>query len=174
MKRTLLAAALMIAAGATQAATTELVLYKADNFRGPAQTIKGEVNNLEGGFGHEASSMIARGGAWQVCTGDHFSGRCKVVREGQYPTLGWLNDRIVSVKFLGQGQDFARYDNWEAKREARNDRPDWRDGQESRGPQDFRDRQDLRGRQDANGYGEPQSQPPRYNPDSERDRNYRR
>src|SRR4051812_40422504 len=100
LKRKLVAAAIAaLGAAAAQAATTELVLYKSDHFRGPAQSIKGEVNNLENGMGHEASSMVVRGGAWQVCTGDHFSGRCKVVREGEYPTLGWLNDRIVSVKF---------------------------------------------------------------------------
>lgn len=131
MKRLTIAAALAVLfTGAAYAETTELVLYKGANFHGPAQTIKGEVANLENGFGHEASSMVARGGAWQVCTGDHFSGRCRVIREGEYPTLGWLDDRIVSVKFLGDEQNLARYDNWEAKRQARDyrqDNRDWRD-----------------------------------------------
>src|SRR3954471_3615306 len=65
LKRKLVAAAIAaLGAAAAQAATTELVLYKSDHFRGPAQSIKGEVNNLENGMGHEASSMVVRGGAW--------------------------------------------------------------------------------------------------------------
>lgn len=120
MKRTLLLAALAsLGLGAAQAATTELVVYTQPNFRGAADTIKGEVNNLENGMGREVSSIIARGGAWEVCTGDHFKGRCRVLPEGQYPTLGGLDDKIVSVRFLG---DDARW-----KRAARDDRADARD-----------------------------------------------
>src|SRR5206468_1832291 len=91
------------------------------------------------GFGREVSSMVVRGGSWQVCTGDHFSGRCRVVREGEYPTLGWLNDRIVSVKFLGDDQNVARYDNWDTKRDARDTRDE---------------RRNDRPRSEANAYGE--------------------
>ena len=148
LKRKLAVAAIAaLGAAAAQAATTELVLYKSDHFRGPAQSIKGEVNNLENGMGREASSMVVRGGAWQVCTGDHFSGRCKVVHEGEYPTLGWLNDRIVSVKFLGAETNLDRYDNWDAKREARNEREDRRNWQDTQ-------RNDYRPRADANAYDE--------------------
>jgi hypothetical protein len=111
MKRTLTAlGAALLVTGAAHAATTELVLYKADHFHGPAQSIKGEVANIENGFGHEASSMIARGGAWEVCTADHFKGRCRAIAEGEYPTLGWLNDRIVSVRFLGANARVSRAD----------------------------------------------------------------
>jgi hypothetical protein len=144
MKRTLLAAAMaaagLLAAGASQARDTELIIYKGANFRGSSDVIKGEVANLENGFGREVSSMVVRGGDWQVCTGDHFSGRCRVVREGEYPTLGWLNDRIVSVKFLGDNADVARYDNWDGRRAAEADRRD--------------DRRDYRPRADVNEYGD--------------------
>ena len=135
MDKRFLAAALavagVLAAGAAEARETDLKIFKGRNFTGPADTIKGEVNNLENGFGREVSSMIVRGGAWQVCTGDHFSGRCRVVAEGEYPTLGWLNDKIVSVKVLGDNPDIARYDNWDkrsdwAKRDSREATRDWR------------------------------------------------
>jgi hypothetical protein len=147
MKQTTLvgAAVVTLFAGLALADTTELVIYKGDHFRGPAQTIKGEVANLENGFGHEASSMVVRGGAWQVCTGDHFSGRCKVVESGEYPTLGWLNDRIVSVKFLGNDPNRTRYDNWDAKRTAQDD---WRDRRDD--ARDYRPRSEAN---DSNYYG---------------------
>jgi hypothetical protein len=150
MKRTLLATTLaalgVLAIGTAEARETELIIYKAPNFHGPSDTIKGEVNNLENGFGREVSSMVVRGGAWQVCTGDHFGGRCRVVNEGEYPTLGWLNDKIVSVKFLGDNPDRARYDNWD-KRQAQNDRRDNRD-------RDNRDRPSYQGNQYGNQYGD--------------------
>ena len=131
MKRMLLAAAIAaLATGAAQARTTEMLVYKAENFRGQGDTIKGEVNNLENGFGREVSSMIVRGGTWEVCTGDHFSGRCRQVAEGEYPRLGWLNNRIVSVRFLGENvvarNDVDR-DGWYAAQKAREARQEARE-----------------------------------------------
>lgn len=130
MKRILLAAAIAMAAGAAQARNTEMLVYKGENFRGQADTIKGEVNNLENGFGRDVSSMIVRGGTWEVCTGDHFSGRCRQVAEGEYPTLGWLNNRIVSVRFLGENvvarNDVDR-DGWYAAQRAREARQEARE-----------------------------------------------
>ena len=147
MKRTLLLAAIGVAfAGAVNAATTELVIYRDSQFRGPAQTIKGEVANIENGFGHEASSLIARGGAWEVCTRDHFQGRCRTLAEGEYPTLGGLNDRIVSVRFLGARANVTRNDAWQerGRNEARDTRPDWR-GREA-AQQDARERDEVAAR----------------------------
>ena len=128
MKRMIIAGAVAaLFAGAAQARTTELVIYKGANFHGPSKTIKGEVANLEE-FNNDISSMIARGGAWQVCTGDHFTGRCRVVREGEHARLGWLNDRIMAVRFLGDNPDLARYDNWDTyDKRADADRRDWRE-----------------------------------------------
>lgn len=131
MTRTALAAALVAAfTGTAQAAVTELVLYKDSQFRGPSQVIKGEVANLEGGLGHEVSSIVARGGAWEVCTRDHFQGRCRVLPAGEYRELGGLNDRIVSVRFLGNDARFTRDSGWrEARREEIREarREDWRE-----------------------------------------------
>jgi hypothetical protein len=158
MKRLSLTAAVAaaLAASAAMAATTQLEIYKAPNFQGPADTIKGEVANLEHGFGNEVSSIVARGGAWQVCTGDHFTGRCKVIREGRYPTLGWLDDRITSVKFLGNERDLARYDTWDRRHMDRTDAQDSRqDRRASREGNEWRDRQRPSSDADAaSGYNE--------------------
>ena len=110
MKRTAIAAAVaVLLAGTAHAATTEFIIYKGQNFSGPSQVIKGEVANLEGGFGREGSSLIVRGGNWEVCTDDHFRGNCYVIAPGEYPDLGRLHDRIVSVRFVGNGK-VAHYD----------------------------------------------------------------
>jgi len=140
MKRMMIAGAVAaLFAGAAQARTTELVIYKGENFNGPSKVIKGEVANLED-FNNNISSMIARGGAWQVCTGDHFSGRCRVIREGEHPRLGWLNDRIMAVRFLGDNPDVARYDNWDSyDKRADADRRDWQDRREA--AREWRDRE---------------------------------
>jgi hypothetical protein len=120
MKRlTLLAAIAALGTGLAQAQSTELVIYKEANFRGQSDVIKGEVANLENGFGHEVSSMEVKGGSWEVCTGDHFKGRCRVVDEGRYPKLDGLNDRIVSVRFLGSSAKVARQDDRDLRAERR-------------------------------------------------------
>ena len=134
MKRlTLLAAIAALGTGLAQAQSTELVIYKEANFRGAADTIKGEVANLENGFGREVSSMEVKGGSWEVCTKDHFKGRCRVIDEGRYPRLEGLNDRIVSVRFLGSSAKVARRDDDRLdKRDLRDDRRDAREAREAR------------------------------------------
>ena len=167
MKRHAIAAAVLLAlAGSAQAAVTEFVIYKEQNFRGASQTVKGEVNNLEGGFARDGSSLIVRGGNWEVCTRDHFKGNCYVLAPGEYPVLGpELGDKIVAVRFVGNNK-VATVDtrNWrDAKRE---DTRDWRDtnrdqagnwqGEHREGRSDRRYGQtsgaiDLYGRQDFRG-----------------------
>lgn len=152
MKRlTLLAAISALGAGSAMAQTTELVIYKEANFRGHAETIKGEVANLENGLGREVSSLEAKGGAWEVCTGDHFKGRCRVLDEGRYAHLGGLNDRIVSVRFLGNSPKLARQDD----RDYRNDRREAREAREAReeareARREWREYKDSRRDWDAN------------------------
>ena len=152
MKRNALIAAVALAfAGAAQAAVTELVIYKQTDFRGASQTIKGEVANLEGGFAREGSSLIVKGGNWEVCTGDHFKGRCAVLAAGEYPNLGpELGDRIVSVRFVpnktatvhARGERYADRGDRD-----RGDRWDRRDGRrDAGGAIDIYGRQDFRGR----------------------------
>ncbi|HEX5130737.1 MAG TPA: beta/gamma crystallin-related protein [Usitatibacter sp.] len=153
MKRIALCAALGLALGTAHAATTELIIYKSANFKGPSHTVKGEVNNLEGGFAREGQSLVVRGGNWEVCTDDHFRGKCYVLGPGEYPSLdSTLNNRIVSVRFV-ENRKAATYGRNANQRgdyrgEHRNDAGDWR---EARRDRDNRAAIDLYGRQDFRG-----------------------
>jgi hypothetical protein len=102
------AAVASLLAGAAQAAVTELVIYKDNDFTGAHQVVKGEVSHLEDGFARAASSAIVRGGYWEVCNRSHFKGDCRVLAEGEYAKLGpeW-SKRIVSVRFLGNDAKYA-------------------------------------------------------------------
>jgi hypothetical protein len=153
MKRTTLVAALAaLAAGAAQAGDTELVIYKQTNFRGPSYLVNGEVANVEGGLAREGSSIIVKGGYWEVCSESHFKGRCRVIEPGEYSSLPrhW-DDRIVSVRFVGNdskiAQRVAREDRREARREAREERREARRDRVARGGSiDLYGRPNFRGR----------------------------
>lgn len=121
MKRTTLVAAIAaLVAGAAQAGDTEVIIYKQPNFRGQSHVVNGEVANLEGGFAREASSLVVKGGYWEVCDQDHFRGNCLVLESGQYPRLDSnLNERIVSIRYLGNDQKLAKRAYREEIREAR-------------------------------------------------------
>ena len=160
MMRTALAAAVaVLIAGTAQADTTEFIVFKQNNFRGPSQTIKGQVENLPGGgFGREVSSLIVRGGYWEVCSRDHFKGDCYVLGPGEYPSLSpALHDRVVAIRFLGVDKKHAarvaKEERREAKEERRDDRREAReqrreDRREARqqGAIDLYGRPDFRGR----------------------------
>jgi hypothetical protein len=134
MKRTVLAAAVAaMVAGTAQAAVTEFIIFKRPNYQGDSHVVKGEVANLanDGGFAQYASSLVVRGGYWEVCSDHHFQGDCRVLAEGSYPRLGpALNNKIYSVRFLGSEEKFASRtsreyrDIREARREAREDARD--------------------------------------------------
>lgn len=157
MKRTPLAAAVAavaaLAAGAAQAGDTEVIIYKQTNFRGPSYLVNGEVASVEGGLAREGSSMIVKGGYWEVCSESHFKGRCRVIEPGEYSSLPrhW-DDRIVSVRFIGTdskiAQRVAREDRREARREARGreDRAERRDRVARGGSIDLYGRPNFRGR----------------------------
>jgi hypothetical protein len=168
MKRIATCIALALAAGAAHAATTEFVIYKDENFRGASHKVKGEVNNLEGGFASAGSSLKVLGGNWEVCTRSHFKGECFVLAPGEYARLGPLDDKIVAVRFVegkkaatveARDRALAMRDKREAREErrdgrnddryARDERRDWRDeGRERRatGTIELYGRQDFRGR----------------------------
>lgn len=163
MKRIALAVAAVLFAGMAQAATTEFIVFKQNNFRGPSQTIKGQVENLPGGgFGREVASLIVRGGYWEVCNRDHFKGDCFVLGPGEYPSLSpALNDRIVAIRFLGtdtkharrvaneerrEAREERREDRREAREERREDRRDGRREQRQLGAIDLYGRTEFRGR----------------------------
>lgn len=157
MKRiTLVAAVAALAAGAAQAGDTEIIVYKEAHFRGPSHVVNGEVANLEGGFARDASSLEVKGGYWEVCDQDHFKGNCYVLEPGKYPRLdSALNERIVSVRFLGNDQKLARraYHGEEFRtarraesREERWDRRDRRERVAAQGAIDLYGRPNFRGR----------------------------
>lgn len=147
-RHALAAAVALLFAGAAQAATTEFVIYKQANFKGPSQTVKGEVNVLEGGFAREAASLIVKGGYWEACTGDRFKGDCRAFAPGEYPSLDpMFHQRITSVRFLGNDPKIARYEARQERREDREERREWREARrEARGSVDLYGGQDFRGR----------------------------
>ena len=87
-------------AAATQAAA-QVTFYQGEGFRGRSFTADRPIGNLERqGFNDRASSAVVDGGAWQVCEDARFSGRCVVLRPGQYDSLRamGLDNEISSVR----------------------------------------------------------------------------
>ena len=146
MKRAILFTAMGLAAGAAQAEVVELQLFQNPEYQGASETIKGEVNNLQGPLAKQATSAIVKGGYWEVCTDDHFKGTCRTLQPGQYPRLdNVLNDRITSIRFLGNDARIAKNDTREDRwRDNRwEGRGEWR---EARGSIELYGRPDFRGR----------------------------
>ena len=107
------ALAVAAAAFATHAAA-QVTLYEHQDFQGRSFTTEQQIGNLErSGFNNRASSAVVRGEPWQVCDGAGFSGRCVVLREGQYASLGAmdLNDSVSSVRAVSSAArvDDSRY-----------------------------------------------------------------
>ena len=124
MKRNAIAAAAVAALLAGTVHAAEILMYKQPHFKGASYLVNGEVANLEGGLAGEGSSMVVKGGYWEVCTQHHFQGNCYVIAPGQYPRLRGLDDRIVSARFLGADNRHAERamvyaDQRFSKREAR-------------------------------------------------------
>ena len=90
---------------ATQA-TAQVTFYENDGFQGRSFTSARSVNNFErNGFNDRASSVVVKGTRstrWEVCEDQRFSGRCVVLRPGQYPSLSamGLNDRVSSARTI--------------------------------------------------------------------------
>ncbi|HJV27913.1 MAG TPA: beta/gamma crystallin-related protein [Aromatoleum sp.] len=92
---------------ATQAAA-QITFYGREDFEGRSFTTEEQIRNFEGtGFNDRASSVIVQGGRWEVCEDVGFSGRCVVLRPGQYPSLAemGLNNRVSSVRTAGRDRD---------------------------------------------------------------------
>ncbi len=86
-------------------AAAEITFYGQEGFQGRSFSTQGEVRNMERqGFNDRASSAIVRGGRYEVCTDARFQGRCVVLRQGQYPSLGamGIGDAISSVRPVGR------------------------------------------------------------------------
>ena len=111
LKSSLALAAVAIAAQAS----AQITFYEHDNYRGQSFTTQRQVGNFERqGYNDRASSaVVARGERWEVCDDVRFSGRCVVLRQGNYPSLAamGLNDRISSVRNVSRNMqvDDGRY-----------------------------------------------------------------
>ncbi len=104
-KRSLSVAACALAAlTAALPAAAQVTFYEHDNFQGRSVTADRNVRNLDNiGFNDRASSVVvSRGDRWEVCEDIRFAGRCVVLRQGQYPSLGamGLNDRVSSLRLV--------------------------------------------------------------------------
>src|SRR5687767_12213340 len=87
-------------------ALAQITLYGQESYAGRSFSTEREVRNLERfGFTDRASSVVVTSGRWEICEDARFSGRCMVVRPGQYPTLRamGLSNAISSVRPVTRG-----------------------------------------------------------------------
>jgi uncharacterized protein YcfJ len=89
-------------------ASAQVTFYENDGFQGRSFTANAAVANMRrSGFNERASSVVVRGNRsdrWEVCEDRRFSGRCVVLRPGQYPSLSamGLNDRVSSARTVAR------------------------------------------------------------------------
>ena len=94
-------------APATSGSSGSQSLYEHQGMQGQSFTTDRPIGNLERfGFNNRASSAIVGGEPWEVCDGPGFSGRCTVLRAGQYTSLGamGLNDSVSSARPASRGR----------------------------------------------------------------------
>lgn len=92
----------------------QVSFYEREGFQGRVFTTDRRVANLERvGFNDRASSVVVAGDRWEVCEDPRFSGRCMILRPGQYASLAamGLNNRISSVRAVSRNArtDDRRY-----------------------------------------------------------------
>lgn len=102
---TILKLALSVTACAIAAhASAQVTFYEHDSYQGRSFTTQRAVEDFgQFGFNDRASSVVVKGNRsdrWEVCEDGRFSGRCVVLRPGEYPSLSamGLNDRVSSVR----------------------------------------------------------------------------
>ncbi len=113
LKHALAVATLSISAQAM----AEVTFYEREGFQGRSFTAERQIGNFDrAGFNDRASSVVVRaerGQRWEVCEDVRFSGRCVVLRPGNYPSLAamGLNDRVSSVRPISRNMavDENRY-----------------------------------------------------------------
>ena len=96
----------LLAVLATGQAAAELVLYEHDNFNGRSFSTRGRTDNLaQAGFNDRASSVVVRGGRWELCTDANFRGQCITLAPGSYASLRdmGVNDSVSSAREAGWG-----------------------------------------------------------------------
>lgn len=103
-------ATLGLVAGAQ--AHADVTFYQDPGFQGRSFRSQQRVDNFDRyGFNDRASSAVVKGERWEVCEDSRFSGRCMVLRPGQYPSLSamGLTNRISSARAIDFDQ---RVDQW--------------------------------------------------------------
>lgn len=100
---------------APASAPAQIAFFEQEGFAGRAFTTDKSIENLNrNGFNDRASSAVVAGNRqWEVCDDNRFSGRCMVLRPGQYPSLAamGMSNRISSVRELDRNAriDDRRY-----------------------------------------------------------------
>jgi hypothetical protein len=122
MQSKLKMAVAVVATCAAVGASAEVRFFERDGFAGRSFTADRQVGNLERfGFNDRASSVVVRGGRWQVCEDARFTGRCVVLRPGRYPDLHamGLNNQISSVRPVsGREREYhSRNDDYDHRRD---------------------------------------------------------
>jgi uncharacterized protein YcfJ len=95
-----LAVGAAVAAIAIQA-SAQVTFFEREGFSGRTFTTAQPIGNLErAGFNDRASSVIVKGGRWEVCQDAGFNGPCVVLRPGSYGSLAaaGLDNSISSVR----------------------------------------------------------------------------
>lgn len=85
----------------------QVTFYEHQGMQGQSFTTDRPIGNLERfGFNNRASAAVVTGEPWEVCDGAGFSGRCVVLRPGQYTSLGamGLNDSVSSARPASRGR----------------------------------------------------------------------
>jgi uncharacterized protein YcfJ len=93
-------------------AMADITFYENENFRGRNTGADAQVNFLKDiGFDDRASSIEVRGERWEVCEDPGYTGRCRVLQPGSYPSLRsmGLDNRISSARRVGEDVSRDRY-----------------------------------------------------------------
>jgi uncharacterized protein YcfJ len=84
---------------------SQVVFYEREGFQGRTFTAETPVVDFRAsGFNDRASSVVVRGERWEVCDAIRYSGRCVILRPGQYASLAamGLDDRVSSVRTVSR------------------------------------------------------------------------
>jgi uncharacterized protein YcfJ len=87
------------------AQASQVLFYEHEGFQGRTFTADAAVADFgRSGFNDRASSAVVRGDRFEVCENARYSGRCVVLRPGQYASLAamGLNDRVSSVRAVNR------------------------------------------------------------------------
>jgi hypothetical protein len=101
MKKLSLLCAIAIGMLTSAAGAADLTLYTDGDFAGRPLNVVIDMRQLGSmNFDKRASSLVIEKDAWVVCTGEDFTGSCKTLEPGRYPSLRelGLDDAITSVR----------------------------------------------------------------------------